>query len=310
MLFFCGGFASAGLLAPAAFGQVHLDHDFSSGSRAIHDLPNSAAWHWHQGEPNSVVEAAPGHIGWANASFERSGLAVPFADPGGVSLGVGERLIINASVWQSGVASSSVAFQQRMRWSVVNFEGGTQPSGDLPVGERQFDGAGATGYFVNFAMNTDTISNTGATGEGVRWFKTNDPASADWHSTVGGSWNMKTGEYPVSLDGTEQVFFAEDLYHIEMLFHRVSETALDMHFAVRDDDGTTLLLTTLTDNDNPFFAFDTFYVSAGHRNNTGGDGEMLYFTKFTVIPEPSTYALLFGLAGIALVVLRRRIRKG
>lgn len=77
-------------------------------------------------------------------------------------------------------------------------------------------------------------------------------------------------------------------------------------FSVTDPDGTQMIANSGALDptaSNKRFTGNFFGFGAG----AGGDGYDVVFENFSIIPEPDTYALFFGVMAIGLTIIRRRI---
>jgi hypothetical protein len=71
--------------------------------------------------------------------------------------------------------------------------------------------------------------------------------------------------------------------------------------------GNNFTTTNATFTDNTYTGVDTSYLGPYIRNQASNTAPSLTLQNMTVaVPEPSTYALLAGLATLGLILLRRR----
>jgi hypothetical protein len=259
---------------PPTVGPVLLDHDFSSGDRGIKNLPDSAAWIFTKDSAStSTLEAQEGSISWtipAVDSWRPAGSAISFADPGGVTVGVGQSLKVKFAVTLDNIPENTVGNQRGIRWGLFNFGGAEaeQPAMD-DLENPAFNGVGTTGYHVSFSFHSN------AENQMARFAKRTNLETEGLIGSFGAwtAWNIETEEtqYLVELDPEVQAFFPDELYRVEIGVNRINELEVHMTLKIMDDAGTVLFSSKVVDTGfgdvDPYVSFDTFVfraqVSAG-----------------------------------------------
>ena len=255
--------SALGLSVAASHGQVIADHDFSTGDRLTSNPPHSVPWYFYQNpDSTATLEAVPGAIKFsipAADSWRPAGALIPFAEPGGVTLDVGQTLRVRFSVSQSNMAMGTN--NQGMRWGVFNYgdTAETRPIGDDPE-MGAFPGANVTGYGTSFSLhaNSDNDMNW--------WFKRTDMENGSLVGSSGAFTWWDDISYDVGIEEGTQVFFADELYHIEFVLLRVYESTMHVRVIISEEDGTVVFASSALDDGlggmDPFHTFDSVIFRA------------------------------------------------
>ncbi len=292
-----------------------LNDDFSSGVRNVQDLPDQSAWFAAGPGERLFASADDGGtltLNQVNTGGANTGAMTYFTDSGAIEIPPGGSLSVNFDFTVNGVFDSD----NNRLWIGLHNSHGSRLVQDAEVteagtspGNRQMDLDKFQPYTgFEAAMNIDRTPEKEdpnnsriyrrAAGDGTRIMAT--------HGSVGiGSSNP---------EGMEDLYLNDDtVYHMEFLLNRF-----------QDDSGIRATLTvsggdlpepqTMTGVDPQLVetAFDTFTIWQSRfvtSEATFTDEFIFHNFEVTYVPEPSTYALLFGAAAlIGAGLYRRRLR--
>jgi len=167
----------------------------------------------------------------------------------------------------------------------------------------------ATSYTFDFSSTAAGFSNAGA---GTAAYNTAKPATGfDWFDTSSASL-METGVFAgvASANYTFAGFEASDSVTFQFVFGRSSTGTRGISFGPLSD--PDLLLDNVNTASTAYFVETTVtgaesYTFQALRESTGDSASSIVgAASFTVVPEPSTYALIGGAFALGLVMLRRR----
>lgn len=297
ILLCCG----AALPFSAAASFVSINETWSNGDRTTQDpANNSLAW-WTSSNPAQLT-AVPGAMTQVTGTGGRHALAY-FTNAGSpVILGVGERIEMNFRVTFPG-----------------GFFGGNPeptfgPNGDFRVGLFNSGGsrvtednhAGTNANPGNANFNPIFLPSTGYMFTGRILGQENSNMSLRKRlpdQDGGGAFMLAISPFE-TLDGTEAAVPLSPgvVYDGLLVVDRVGLDATQVTYTLSDGVSTLINLVRM-DESGAFFSFDTVGFSLGSQTATAFE---IHQVHIAVIPEPSTYALLFGVFGLAWVLIRRR----
>ncbi len=222
--------------------------------------------------------------GWTNGANGGSGFgAWSISANGGTGGAAGNFIGDPASAGISGMSASSFGLYANTN--------GTGASVDV---DRAFTSALSVGDVFSFQWSINFDSGSGGN-KGFNLY-TGTPG-------VGQIVNVNNaGSSAITFNGTD-IGFGYGTAAMTWTFTQVSSSSLSL--TVNDRDGAGTFTTNLTGLSGPVNSF-RFYAFAMQ----AGDSAQPYFNNLSVVPEPSTYALLaLSAAGLAGYASRRRARK-
>lgn len=271
------GYSSSALLAlllnfaSSAFGQVSITMGSLTYTQSFDTLLQSGVATWQDNAPSDTTN---GLVGWyANAST----LPDPFQIAG-----------TDGGVTTTGQVKSY----------------GSDSSSDRALGTLPGDTNGAMRLAVRFVNNTgSTIQNFTVTYDGEQWRRSsasniNNQYTFGYQIFNAGAGGISTGTYTT----------------IDSLTFDTPQDGLGASATSLDGNSAAYRVAELTGTASASLApGQELWLRWFDSNSSGIDHGIAIdnlSVSFTAIPEPSTYAALLGLAGLALVAWRRRVQQG
>lgn len=289
----------AALLPLTAVGSfVSINETWSNGDRTTQDpANNSLAWFSSGG--SAGLTAVPGALTQTTGSGGRHTLAY-FTEAGSpVILGMGERIEMAFRVTFPQGFPDPAVFGTNGDFRVGLFNS----TGSRVIADNHA-GTNATPGNANFnptflPYNGYVFSGRILGNEGQAQSIRKRPGDLD----SGGAFILAIAPFVLMGESEQAVALAPGaVYDGLLVVDRVGLDAALITYTLSDG-LTTLINISRLDESGAFFAFDTVGFSMG--SNTT-DAFVLNQVSIAVIPEPSTYALLFGVFGLAWVLIRRR----
>jgi len=104
--------------------------------------------------------------------------------------------------------------------------------------------------------------------------------------------------------GTGKGLASNEVYTLQMKLNYISHSPMDVIVSWLDAASNVIASVMASDTENIVTSFDAFMYRASNGASMGGMHTIARFSV-TAIPEPSTYAALFGVAALGLVAYRR-----
>lgn len=277
---------------------VIINETWADGNRTNQDLANDSMA-WFTSSSGSTLTAQTGSMLQDTVGGGRHALAY-FTDAGSpVVLAVGEAIQLNFTVsfpaYHSGSAFGTGDFKVALLNSTgsrvdADSHGGTNADPLNPGFNPTF--IPYTGYKATNRLNG---------GADYTLRKRTEDAS------VGGNLILGNNAYTLlpAPDGgrPRETLLPATVYNGTLTIERVDSISAVLTYTLRE--GSTTLINNSSVDGAGHFSFDTVAFSLGGSTASGFQLEQV---EISVIPEPSTYALLFGGFGLAWVLIRRRLR--
>lgn len=229
-----------------------------------------------------------------------------------ISLDVGEELTVSMT-FQVGELSTGTGSNRRVRVSIFNASQSTggiyYRDGYSDNGSETATGATGVGGFVSFREGTFSTNNALELA-----YRNNTSASGllgssgDW-STVGSVGGVD-GE-GLSLNGKSS-FTSNGIYTMSYSIERLADVNGDptLRYTYSYFDSNMDVVATITEVETRAGAATAFDSLAIRPQSVGDFTDQIVLQEFTVslIPEPSTYAIFFGIGALGLVFWHRRAR--
>ena len=278
--------------------QMFLHDTWADGTRNNTALPAESAW-FSSDSSGASLTAAPGSMTAAIPSG--SSLWAAFFTPAGspASLAVGETLTARAVFTPAGVAANNTS--RGLRIGLYNFsDGGTRMSAD---GFSTGSGTGAPGANVQGYMLNMNFGTTFGVDTPLQIMERTAVSSINLMGASGDFTALSSGPAG-SLNAT--AFTSGVEYTLQFSVTRTGADSVDVTTRFTGD-GLNLSHTA-TDAAGATLAFDAFAIRPA---GSASVATSLVFREFdvTVVPEPSTWAMVVVQMALALgLVWRRRVR--
>ncbi len=295
-----------------------LNNDFSSGVRDVQDLPNESAW--YAAGPGERLFASPDDGGsltlnQVNAGGANTGAMTYFTDSGAIEIPAGGSLSVSFDFVVNGVFDSD----NNRFWVGIHNSHGSRLVQDAEVtdagtspGNRQMKldkFESYTGYEA--AMNIDRTPEKEDPNTSRIYRRPADNDRSRIMSNQGA-----TGIGSSNPEGMEDLYLNDEtVYHMEFLLYRFQDGE-SIRATLNVSGGDLLETQTMTGTDPSLIetSFDTFTIWQSRfvtSEATFTDEFIFQNFEVTYVPEPSTYALLFGAGALVVAGLyRRRHRRG
>lgn len=303
-----GLFAITSLSALRAQTTItHLQDDFSDNNRSNQSLTTSSAW--FNGGASSNLSASTGAL---VRSSSAGSMVTYFAASGSpVQLGVGDVLKVNFKMTLSGTAPSGSTLNNTFRFGVYNSHGTSADGNALTTANRitadnQFNSsttpshsnpifANNAGYYLiaNFAPTS--------AGNGMRMLRKESNGTST-------SVYQEPGMMGLGSGGLDLNFMMGTLYDVNMEVTRTATgVTITQSFSGSFVDSASTTITgvqsmTATDNtSSAVYTFDALALGIGGAFTTTFDD----LTVVTIVPEPESIYLVFGLGALLLYGFKR-----
>lgn len=304
-----GALALLAGLAASAQAQVgtYLNDTFADNDRTTQNLTSSSAYYFAQANMPGVnttgsnITIAP-QIATTASGYTFLTYFTPSGTP--AALTVGQTITLKFDLNPQALVVGDTGRNQ-WRFALLN-SGGTRISADgAAIGN-----ATTPGYGINF-------NNTGSVlipnGLSLIGFSRNSNSSAP--ISVGTAAAHPNNPYFSAVDtGAAASSFIGAGFANTFTFSltKVSATQNDFFISILNGQTSTTQTWSFSDTASvgstafDTFAFQTFGLTTNPSNNALGISQVFDNVSVTVIPEPSAYAVLAGLATLGLVIYRRR----
>jgi len=246
-----------------------LTDNFADGNRTVQALPNSAAW--FAGGPAANVSVSGGQLLESSIASNNRGFIAYFTDTGSpVTLGIGQSLVLSAQVQTQGATGGDARFQF---WAFNS--GGSR----IAVDNSGFNNAIFNGY-TGYGVTNDPV--------GVH------PSRYQIRERTSGANNLLVNTATLGAS-TQSVNMTVSLVNVSLTLTRSGASEMTLTGSIG---GSPI---ARTDTAGIFTTFDSIGIMTQNDTLTGN----LVIANVSVIPEPTTLALLGAGLG-ALVALRSR----
>ncbi len=273
---------AAALLPFTAAGSVILNEAFALDQLTTQDLPATSAWYAsHIGD---LSQPADGTLALDTTGGTRH-LLTYFTDAGSYEIAIGSFLQVSYEFRLDTAPAVGGGLRVGLYNTNANDDRVTDPEASTGTSSPNFEGM--TGYVVysNPASSSYTMRARDKAGE--QFMHSGTPITTLEGHTASGLGALTagvtyTGVLNISRTGADAVTFS----------HTLTGPSFDGSISIDIEE-------------DAFVSFNTFGIAM-----LGGDGRLtgIELDSVTIIPEPSTYALLFGVLGMAWVLIRRRRR--
>ncbi len=287
----------------SALGQVQtlLNHDFGPGVRDNQSLPDSSLW--YKGGGSAVeLNASPGQLVFVRPESGSQLIGTNFVDnTAGYTLAVGEAIVMRYTF--SADAVGAPGFNTDNRMGLFSYASAPGFRLDADSGSANGPGGGTdnpvTGYVINFHVSSaldqspfDIRKRTAIT-------------EANLLSSIGHYDSLSKSTDLAATGG----LLSDQVYTIEFSIARTGADQATLTASYLDSALNLLAQVSAVDNSSPYFTYDAFLYRAANNPSKGGAHTITGFSV-EVIPEPSTYAAIFGVLALAgAVYIRRRATK-
>lgn len=274
------------VLQPGFAATTIVSDSFADGERSTQNLPTSAAW-YQLGSATSTVSSSTGYTISPAASGNAS-IAVSYFTP--TTLAIGSSMTLTFSVTDT-ITPGAASARQGLRFGLFNSNGVT-PGSNLLTGDTTTLTNSAFTHYTGYAGFYSLQSALDPSGiaisqrDGVSPVLTNSLFGGTSYSTLG----ALTGSSATTTGTT---------YTVSLTLQYISATEMDITLIAN---GNTVTRTT----SSIISTFDSIGLFS-----SGSNGDITYDNiTVTVVPEPSTAALLAVTFFGAIVLCRERRRKG
>lgn len=285
-------------LAPClAFAQTTLlDDSFADGNRSGQNLTSSSAWFGTSGA--TTLTATTGAMTLATGTSGR-GAVTYFTTAGSPqALGIGETITAQLSFTVTGPLTTTST--NTFRLGLLNSSDGTRISTDNH-GTAYLN---YTGYVTSFSLNSTADLSGGAISVHEKLASSNTNIGT---FGTGGANYASLGTDGPSANPGNFTLSADTAYVATFSITRTGADSLNFASSITGGSFNSFHLWTITDPSASALAFDTF---AFHVNSNTVTTTVVSNALIThAIPEPSTYALIFGGLALAGVIVRRRMHR-
>jgi hypothetical protein len=288
-------FACCALVASVS-GQIMISETWSDGDRTNQSLPNSLAWY---------------------SSGATAGLTASSANGGSMTQSLGSASHVVGFLTDTHGQKIELAVGQAIQ---LNFE-------------VSFQNLGATGNYFRFGLFDSsqvdpriTVDNNGTDGyertkgSYVNMTNINEGATVEWRRRSDGRTNLDSGHGHLitstsaafAAAGTTSTSMGETLLSdviytgiLTIMRTDISESVITA--SLSGPDGLIYEMGSWTETNS--FVFTTGYDTVAFASSaSNGDSFTLHSMDISVIPEPSTMALLFGFMALGAVCHRRVVK--
>jgi len=289
--------ASSAVALPALAGaQVLLNDPLNNTVRNNQNLPHEAAWYKGGGGNVVLNPTASGMEFYRSDAGTSRLLATNFVDStAGYTLAIGEVLRMDYTFKASAVPSGN-AFNTDNRMGLISFAGA--PAQRLSADNSSANGptvTNLTGYVIFFHLSDALAS---------------QPFTINKVNTAG-TGTFSTAASFIALDSPTTLveptggLVSGTEYTLRFDIARVSDTTVNVTATYLDNVGGIIASVMATDTAAATPTYDGFVYRSSTNANFGGTQTLTNFSV-SVIPEPSTYAAIFGLGVLGFVAMRRR----
>jgi len=260
--------------ASAINAQIILNDTLADADRTNQSLPGSAEWFVRNNASN--VGVTSGALQISNLDTSDDGILGYFTNAGTIDLAIGETITFSYDLTFSGGSLSNI--NNRIRFGLMNSGGSRETADGSGFNAATYNGY--RGYWGRLGL-----TGIGESHIAVRDTNDNNLVTTGASTTLGA--DVDIGD-----------FLLDSTYSISLAIERTDASTNTITVNV---DGIGSI--TRTESSDLYASFDTAVISI---HNPGATTATLDNLAVEVVPEPSTYTLILGLAAAGLLIARRR----